>query len=165
MMLYNGITEAAFMRAFPRPYVVRALNLWEAERLGLKLDRTWWKFVQAFTFISDKWGPITQAEGNITDFASVPLRLRSIFDDDSPVMLYPSASHDLLFQPRPDGTRGWLADGRQLSLHQVNDVMTEAMWYCGASDAERRHVFEGLMLGNLDVRHAFAHTDAVALLA
>ncbi len=159
MILNNHITEENFLKAFPRPYMVRALQPWEADRAGLTQDRTWWKFVQSFTFLSDKWGQITQAAGNITDFASVPQVLRNIYDDDSPIMLFPSAGHDLLFQQRPDGTRGWLGN-RQLTLHQVNEVLTEAMWYCGATATARRQVFEAVTIGNFSIRGQFATPSA-----
>ncbi len=164
MILHNNITEEAFKRAFPQPFVVRALSPWEALRAGKSLDRTNWRYVQTFDYLSDRFGLIRQDAENITDFASVPLGLhglnRARYDDDSPLMLYPSGPHDLLFQQRPDGTRGWLPDGRQLSLSQVNFVYVEAMWYCGATANERAEIYAALEVGNLGLKHQFAQEDA-----
>src|SRR5437764_13877839 len=68
-----------------------------------------------------------------TDLASVPPKLHSVMDDDSPIMLYPSAPHDFLFEVRkPHGTRGWLRPDKQLTLTEVNHVLAEAIQICGA---------------------------------
>jgi len=160
LTLENGITEELFLSRFPYRFHVRALNVFQAAREGLSADRTWWRYTQVFAFISDKWGRIMIPDGFITDFSSVPPILRSFYDDDSPTMLYPSGPHDLVFLPRADGTRGWLPDGRRLTLRQANELFTEAMYYCGASDRDRRHVFEGLMLGNLGIADEFALKEA-----
>lgn len=161
-MLVNNITEELFLSRFPLPYDVRALTPWECYRQGLTLDRTWWLFQSAFTFISDNWGEIIIPKGFITDFASVPPALRSLYDDDGPILLYPSAPHDLVFKPRADGSRGWLPDGRRLTLRQANELLTEAMWYCGASQRDRANVFMAVEIGNQDVKHLFAEEAARA---
>jgi len=87
----------------------------------------------------------------------VPPQLHSIIDDDSPIILFPSAPHDFLFTKRPsDGTRGWLPSGKQLTLTEVNHVLTEAMSFCGANMLTRNVVLAAVELANESIRHEFA---------
>lgn len=149
------ITKTIFRSRFPRLFLVRAIDRYEAEERGLSGDRTWWLYMADFEFVSSKWGSIVVPEGMITDFASVPKIVQSVYPNDDPILLYPSAAHDLLFQPRPDGSRGWLADGRQLSLEEANEVLIEGMFFCGASVVDRVNVKIAVEIGNLDVKHRF----------
>jgi hypothetical protein len=156
-----GVTEAEFRTRFPRPFKVRAIDLHEARTLGYPTDRTYWNYLEPFEYVSPKWGSILIPQGFPTDFASVPPQLHSFYDDDSPILLYPSAPHDFLFTKRAtDGTRGWLANGKQLTLHQVNEVLTEAMQICGANAWARSQVFLAVELANHGIRNEIAHTPA-----
>src|SRR5947199_6500046 len=129
-----SVSETEFKKRFPLPYRVEAVTIYEAARQGWATDRSYWQFLDPFRYVSPKWGPIEIPKGFYTDFASVPPSLHSVIDDDSPIILFPSAPHDFLFTKRPsDGTRGWLANGKQLTLTQVNHVLTEAMSFCGAN--------------------------------
>src|SRR5476651_1428135 len=152
-----GVPEAEFLKYFPSPYRVQAVTIYEAEKMGWATDRSYWQFMGAFQYVSPKWGAIDIPKGFYTDFASVPPRLHSIIDDDSPIILFPSAPHDFLFSKRPaDGTRGWLPNGKQLSLTQVNQVLTEAMSICGADLLTRELVFSAVEVANQGIRHEFA---------
>ena len=115
-----GVSEADFLQRFPLPYKVQAVTIYEAARQGWATDRSYWQFLDPFQYVSAKWGPIDIPKGFYTDFASVPPKLHSIIDDDSPIILFPSAPHDFLFTKRKsDGTRGWLPSGKQLSSTEV----------------------------------------------
>ena len=152
-----SVSEQEFLRHFPFPYKVQAVTIYEAERHGWPTDRSYWQFIDAFRYLSDTWGPIDIPQGFPTDFASVPPQLHSVVDDDSPIILFPSAPHDFLFTKREsDGTRGWLANGKQLTLTEVNRVLTEAMAICGADFATRELVFAAVELANQGVRDEFA---------
>lgn len=152
-----GVPEAEFLKHFPLPYKVQAVNIYEAKRQGWVTDRTYWQFIDPFRYVSATWGPIDIPGGFYTDFASVPPSLHSFIDDDSPIILYPSAPHDFLFTKRKsDGTRGWLPNGKQLSLTQVNQVLTEAMSICGANMITRNLVFSAVELANEGIRGDFA---------
>ena len=102
--------------------------------------------------------------------SSIPRRLASVFaqgkwknafhaiDDDSPIILFPSAPHDFLFTKRDeDGTRGWISKKKQLTLTQVNEVLKEAMSFCGANFVTRELVFYAVELANEGIRDEFAH--------
>jgi hypothetical protein len=164
IVLENGITEAIFLTRFPAPFSVRAMSVFEADAQGFTPDRTYWHYEADFTYVSDRFGTIVIPKGFITDFASVPPKLRSFYDDDSPILLYPSGPHDLLFKPLDEdtafgkkGERGWLPDGsKRLSLSQTNTVLTEAMWYCGASETARTVVYDAVQLANLGIQNEFA---------
>lgn len=147
--------ETDFLKRFPRLFVVRALSRWEARRAGYMEDKTYWQYVSPFEFVSTLWGPIIIPTGFVTDFASVPKFLHGLYDDDCPILLYPSAPHDLLFTLRSDGTRGWLEDGRQLTLRQVNSVLCEAMEVCGANVVDRGNVFAAVQIANQHIEHQF----------
>lgn len=152
-----GVPEADFLKHFPKAYSVRALTLYEAMRLHMVTDRSYWEFLAPFQFNSSKWGPIDIPKGFYTDFASVPPNLHTFIDDDSPIILFPSAPHDFLFTKRKsDGTRGWLASGKQLTLTEVNHVLTEAMAICGANMLTQQIVFAAVELANQGVRNEFA---------
>ena len=111
-----------------------------------------------FNTLSPTWGPIIIPKGHYTDLASVPPKLHSVIDDDSPIMLYPSAPHDFLFEVRkPHGTRGWLRLDKQLTLTEVNHVLTEAMQICGAGALVRDLVFAAVELANEPIRNQFRH--------
>lgn len=136
----NGITEAEFLTRFPDPYCVRALTPWEAHRRGLDHRCQYWEFVSKFRFLS-KFGWITIPAGFVTDFASIPGPARGIIDDDKPTILFGSGPHDRLFAvPFTD-------DGRELTFRECNEVLAEAMWFCGSCKAERSVVFACVQTG------------------
>jgi hypothetical protein len=152
-----GVSEAEFLRHFPLKYSVQAFNMYEAQRNGWETDRTFWKFLEPFRYVSDTWGAIDIPANFVTDFASVPPRLQSIITNDAPIILYPSAPHDFLFTKRDsDGTRGWINNTTQLSLTQVNKVLTEAMAICGANQFTCDLVFSAVELANEPIRGEFA---------
>lgn len=152
-----GVPEAEFLKHFPLPYNVQAVTIYEAARQGWVTDRSYWQFVHPFQYVSAKWGSIDIPKDFYTDFASVPPKLHSIIDDDSPIILFPSAPHDFLFTKRTsDGTRGWLPSGKQLSLSEVNRILTEAMAICGADFLTRELVFSAVEVANQGIRHEFA---------
>ena len=152
-----GVSEPEFLKHFPLPYRVQSFTIYEAQKQGWPTDRSYWQFLDAFRYVSDKWGPIDIPKGFPTDFASVPPQIHSIIDDDSPIILFPSAPHDFLFTKRPsDKTRGWLPSGKQLTLTEVNRVLTEAMAICGANLFTRELVFNAVELANHNIRHEFA---------
>ena len=131
--------------------------MYEAERQGWKTDRSYWQFLKKFRYVSPTWGTIEVPKDFYTDFASVPPQLHSIIDDDSPLILLPSAPHDFLFTKRPsDGTRGWIGN-KQLTLTEVNHVLTEAMSFCGADIFLRNVVLAAVELANQGIRDEFAH--------
>lgn len=142
LILSNKITEEEYSKRFPLPFVVSALNPWEAARKSLSPDRTWWKFSSPFSYVSDRFGRIDIEAGFITDFASIPPALRSKIDDDSPEMLRASAPHDKLFS-----TKGVIPhSGKILTFTECNQLLTEAMYYCGASGLLRAEVFAAVEL-------------------
>jgi hypothetical protein len=152
-----GVPEAEFLKHFPLPYKVQAITIYEAQKQGWPTDRSYWQFLTPFQYVSATWGAIDIPKGFYTDFASVPAKLHSIIDDDSPIILFPSAPHDFLFTKRKsDGTRGWLANGKQLTLTEVNRVLTEAMTICGADFVTRELVFSAVEFANQGIRHEFA---------
>ena len=152
-----SVSEAEFLKHFPLPFRVGAVTIYEAMKKGWATDRSYWQFLEAFQYVSPKWGALDIPKGFYTDFASVPPKLHSIIDDDSPIILFPSAPHDFLFTKRPgDGTRGWLPSGKQLTLTEVNHVLTEAMSFCGANLLTRNIVFAAVELANEGIRHEFA---------
>ncbi len=153
-----SVSETEFKKRFPSPYRVGAVTIYEAARQGWPTDRSYWQFLARFQYVSPKWGPINIPKGFYTDFASVPPSLHSIIDDDSPIMLFPSAPHDFLFTKRDeDGTRGWISKTKQLTLTEVNRVLTEAMSFCGANFLTRELVFNAVELANDGIRDEFAH--------
>ena len=153
-----GVSEAEFKKRFPLPYRVEAVTIYEAMRQGWATDRSYWQFLEKFQYVSPKWGTIDVPKGFYTDFASVPPQLHSIIDDDSPIILFPSAPHDFLFTKRKDkkDTRGWVSDKKQLTLTQVNEVLTEAMSFCNADVLTRNVVFTAVELANQGIRGDFA---------
>ena len=153
-----GVPEAEFRKIFPQAFRVRAVDLYEAKKKNMGDDRTYWEFLDDFQYISPTWGPIIIPKGHYTDLASVPPKLHSVIDDDSPIMLYPSAPHDFLFEVRkPHGTRGWLPLDKQLTLTELNHVLTEAMQICGAGALVRDLVFAAVELANEPIRNQFRH--------
>jgi Protein of unknown function (DUF1353) len=153
-----SVPETEFKKRFPLPFQVRAVTIYEAERNGWATDRSYWQFLAPFQYVSPKSGPIDIPKDFYTDFASVPPSLHSIIDDDSPIILFPSAPHDFLFTKRDeDGTRGWISKTKQLSLTEVNRVLTEAMSFCGANFPTRELVFNAVELANEGIRDEFAH--------
>ena len=153
-----SVPETEFKGRFPLPFRVRAVTIYEAKRQGWATDRSYWQFLGPFRYVSPKWGPIKISKGFYTDFASVPPALHSIIDDDSPIILFPSAPHDFLFTKREsDGTRGWISKTKQLTLTEVNRVLTEAMSFCGANLFTRELVFNAVELANESIRDEFAH--------
>ena len=153
-----SVPETEFKKRFPLPYRVEAVTMYEAERQGWETDRSYWQFLAKFQYVSLEWGTIQIPKGFYTDFASVPPQLHSIIDDDSPIILFPSAPHDFLFTKREsDGTRGWISKTKQLTLTGVNRVLTEAMSFCGANFLTRELVFNAVELANEGIRDQFAH--------
>jgi hypothetical protein len=153
-----SVSETEFKKRFPLPYQVQAVTIYEAARQGWATDRSYWQFLSPFKYVSPKWGPIEIPKDFYTDFASVPPALHSIIDDDSPIILFPSAPHDFLFTKRDeDGTRGWISKTKQLTLTEVNRVLTEAMSFCGANLFTRELVFNAVELANEGIRDEFAH--------
>ena len=153
-----SVSEAEFKKRFPLPYRVESVTIYEAARQGWPTDRSYWQFLDKFQYVSPKWGTIEVPKGFYTDFASVPPQIHSVIDDDSPVILFPSAPHDFLFTKKPsDGTRGWVSKTKQLTLNQVNHVLTEAMSFCGANLLTRNVVFAAVELANQGIRNEFAH--------
>ena len=153
-----SVPETEFKKRFPLPFRVRAVTIYEAKRNGWATDRSYWQFLVPFRYVSPKWGPINIPKGFYTDFASVPPSLHSIIDDDSPIILFPSAPHDFLFTKRDeDGTRGWISKTKQLTLTEVNRVLTEAMSFCGANFLTCELVFNAVELANEGIRGEFAH--------
>jgi hypothetical protein len=154
-----GATEAEFQAHFPLPYKVRAVTIYEAQHQGWTTDRSYWQYLEPFRYVSTKWGPIEIPKDSYTDFASVPPKLHSVIDDDSPITLFPSAPHDFLFNKRADknNSRGWVNDAKQLSLTEVNHVLTEAMAICGANILTRNVVFAAVELANESIRGEFRH--------
>jgi len=153
-----SVSETEFKKRFPSAFKVQAVTIYEAKRNGWATDRSYWQFLAAFRYVSPKWGPINMPKGFYTDFASVPPSLHSIIDDDSPIILFPSAPHDFLFTKRDeDGTRGWISKTKQLTLTEVNRVLTEAMSHCGANFLTRELVFNAVELANQGIRDEFAH--------
>jgi hypothetical protein len=152
-----SVPRPEFKKRFPLPYRVEAVTIYEAADEGWPTDRSYWRFLAPFQYVSPKWGPIDIPKGFVTDFASVPPKLHSIIDDDSPIILFPSAPHDFLFTKRKsDGTRGWITKTKQLTLTQVNHVLTEAMSFCGAGMLTRNVVFAAVELANEGIRNEFA---------
>lgn len=129
LLLQNGrVNREEYRKRFPLPFVVRALDPWEAEEAKLDPHRQWWIFVEPFAYVSDRFGRIEVPAGRITDFASVLEATKGILDDDDPRMLRPSAPHDELFS-----MQGRLPDGRVLTFHDANELIAEAMYYTGAA--------------------------------
>src|SRR4030095_5800628 len=153
-----SVSETEFKERFLLAFRVRAVTIYEAARHGWATDRSYWQFLAPFQYVSPKWGPIDIPKEFYTDFASVPPSLHSIIDDDSPIILFPSVPHDFLFTKRDeDGTRGWISKTKQLTLTQVNEVLKEAMSFCGANFATRELVFYAVELANQGIRDEFAH--------
>jgi hypothetical protein len=141
--LKNRIDEATFQAHFPLPYVVRALSPWEAKACGLDPEIQQWRFELPFVYVSDKFGRIETEAGRTTDFASIPRGLQSWLQNDSPVILLASAPHDRLFETL--GVTG--PEGTILSFTHCNDVLTEAMYYLGATSFQRAAVYKAVMQG------------------
>lgn len=155
-LIENGIPETAFKARFPLPYCTQALTPWEAQERGLDWTVQQWVFTAPFIYVSDKFGEIYIPCGFTTDGASVPLKLQSIIGRTDRRILFPSAAHDWLYcqcgltgQPLDERT-ATLLDGqgllepnqltRRLTFDQVNEVLTEAMYYCGADAVLRAEV-------------------------
>jgi hypothetical protein len=153
-----SVPETEFNERFPLPFRVRAVTIYEAKKNDWVTDRSYWQFLAPFRYVSPVWGPINIPKDFYTDFASVPPILHSVIDDDSPIILFPSAPHDFLFTQRDeDGTRGWISKTKQLTLTQVNEVLKEAMSFCGADDLTRELVFNAVEFANEGIRDQFAH--------
>ena len=151
-----SVPETEFNKRFPSPYRVESVSIYEADRHHWETDRSYWQFMQNFQYVSPKWGTIEIPKGFYTDFASVPPQLHSFVDDDSPIILLPSAPHDFLFTKQKDKnyTRGWIGDV-QLSLTEVNEVLTEAMSFCGAEEWIRDGVFLAVEIANQGIKNEF----------
>lgn len=156
LLLENGIPEPAFKARFPLPYCTRALSPWEAQEHGLDWSVQQWAFTAPFIYVSDKFGQVYIPCGFTTDAASVPSRLQSIIGRTDRRILFPSAAHDWLYsrcgltgQPLDGKTavllekQGLLEPNqltRRLTFDQANELLTEAMYYCGASASLRAEV-------------------------
>lgn len=166
MNTITSISRTAFRRAFPLPFNVRSLDPFECASLKLDPRVSWWQLLSPFEFNSAVWGSILVPVDFITDFASVPTILQSIFQGDEPILLRPSAPHDWLFRPDAKGQRGWLPDrSHQLTLRQCNEVLREAMSDCGASAVECDTVFTAVQLANIGIRDQFAPPSAMEIMA
>src|SRR2546425_1631906 len=146
-----SVPETEFKKRFPLPFRVEAITIYEAQQhTDWPTDRSYWRFMEPFRYVSPEWDAIDIPKPFVTDFASVPPNLHSIIDDDSPIILFPSAPHDFLFTKRKDknDTRGWISDTKQLTLTEVNHVLTEAMSFCGADVLVRNVVFAAVELAN-----------------
>ena len=154
-----SVAEAEFKKRFPLPFRVQAVTIYEAQQQQWATDRSYWRFLEPFRYVSPKWGAIDIPKDFYTDFASVPPKLHSIIDDDSPIILFPSAPHDFLFTKQKDknDSRGWVSNAKQLTLTEVNHMLTEAMSFCGANFATRELVFYAVELANEGIRDEFAH--------
>src|SRR2546421_2806099 len=97
-----SVPETEFKKRFPLAFRVRAMTIYDAQRKAWPTDRSYWQFLAPFQYVSPQWGPIYIPKGFYTDFASVPASLHSIIDDDSPIILFPSAPHDCLFTKRDE---------------------------------------------------------------
>jgi len=91
-----SVPETEFKKRFPLPYQVQAVTIYEASRQGSATDRSYWQFLAPFQCVSSTWGPINIPKDFYTDFASVPPSLHPIIDDDSPIILFPSAPHEAM---------------------------------------------------------------------
>ena len=152
-----SVPETEFKKLFPLPYRVEAVTIYEAARQGWATDRSYWQFLDKFQYVSPTWGTIEIPKGFYTDFASVPPQVHSIIDDDSPIILFPSAPHDFLFTKRPgERTRGWIKN-KQLTLSEVNHVLTEAMSFCGANIFTRNIVLAAVEVANQGIKNEFKH--------
>jgi hypothetical protein len=61
------------------------------------------------------------------------------------------------FRPSvPETTRGWVSDTKQLTLTEVNHILTEAMSLCGADILTRNVVFAAVELANQGIKNEFA---------
>ena len=163
LVLNNGVTEAAFLARFPLPYCTRALTPWEAQRLGLDPTEQQWIFTAPFTYISDRFGPITTPVQDTSDGASVPDRLQSVVGRTDEKILFASAPHDHLYenlgltdQPLDAKTlellaaQGLLAPGqvtRRLTKEQCDELICEAMFYLGADKELRSEVMFAISVG------------------
>lgn len=143
LILPNNVTEEVYQAHFPLRYNVDALTPFEAHELALDATVQQWIFRQAFACVSDKYGRIDIPAGFTTDFASVPARLQSVISACSPLILRPSGAHDWLYT-----RNGLMPDGKtRLTFEQVNGVLTELMFYCGAGPAIRAMVYEAVQIG------------------
>lgn len=142
-LINNGISKDMFQAHFPLPYVVRALSPWEAVACGLDPEVQQWRFEQPFIYESDKFGRIYIEADRTTDFASIPRGLQGFLQNDSPVILLASAPHDRLFETL--GER--YPNGEILTFDQCNQVLTEAMYYLGATSWQRAAVYKAVSAG------------------
>ena len=127
--------ESAFLAHFPLPFCVTALTPLESP------TSSQWRYLSPFAYVSDKFGRIDIPAGFRTDFASIPHALHGIIDDDDPAILFPSGPHDWLFSNGGD-----TGNGRILTFSESNEVLTEAMFWCGASSELRAIVFQTVEL-------------------
>ena len=58
-----GVSEAEFLKHFPLPYKVQAVTIYEAAKRGWATDRSYWRFLNPFRYVSAKWGPIDIPKG------------------------------------------------------------------------------------------------------
>jgi len=155
LQLINGIDLATFASRFPLPYVVRALTPWEAVAAGLPTDVQQWIFEQPFEYESDRFGRIEIEAGRTTDFASVPRGLQNFLQNDSPVILLASAPHDKLFETLGETFPG----GPILTFDECNQLLTEAMFYLGATGFQRAAVYKAVSEGGRTLWNS--HCDAL----
>lgn len=142
LILRNGATEAVFKARFPLPYVVRAMTPWEAVAAGLNPEVQQWVFEQPFIYESDAYGRIYIDAGRTTDFASIPRAFQNCLQNDAPVILLASAPHDKLFETLGEIYPG----GPVLTFGECNAVLTEAMYYLGATEFQRSAVYSAVSI-------------------
>src|SRR6266480_6151866 len=54
-----GVSEAEFLKRFPSPYKVQAVTVYEAAKRGWATDRSYWRFLNPFQYVSAKWDRLT----------------------------------------------------------------------------------------------------------
>lgn len=151
--------RVAFFKHFPSVFDVTALDPWMVRAMRLPEDETFWSINETFGYLSDKFGMIESPKGAITNLASVPKKARGFLDNDGPKIMFGSIPHDRLCTANGKGERGWIDDRRRLSFKSTNEVLTEAMFYLGASAALRAIVFEAVTFGNQHAAKDFPPHD------
>jgi hypothetical protein len=72
VLFKSSVSEAEFLKRFPLPFKVQAVNIYDAKKKGWVTDRTNCQFLDPFQYVSPTWGVIDIPNGFHTDFASVP---------------------------------------------------------------------------------------------
>lgn len=159
-VLPNNIDLAAFRQRFPDDFVIKNIDPWEMHALGLAPDRSWFRYMKQFSYISDRFGPVVMPEGAVSDLASTPPKTQFYIANDAPCIMLASGPHDKVCTQAADGTRGWTGTGAvRLSFASANDLIVEAMFYLGASAEQRAAVHAAVTWGNLGAKKDFPLHD------